>query len=106
MQIFRILQEALSNARKHGQARCVQVTFVAEDHLVCMTIQDDGGGFNASPSDLETDGHFGLRFMHERAEALGGCLEVISKPGEGTRVVARAPMRTLLSIRGSEVNHA
>jgi PAS domain S-box-containing protein len=90
MQVFRILQEALSNARKHGQARCVQVSFAAQDGLVRMVIQDDGQGFDATQP--EREGHYGLKFMRERAEQSGGRLEVNSAPGKGTLVEVEIPV--------------
>jgi PAS domain S-box-containing protein len=93
MHIFRILQEALSNARKHGQARCIQVAFAMEDHHVRMTIQDDGAGFNPDLFSPAEESHFGLRFMRQRAEALGGCLFVVSQPGQGTQVTLKIPIR-------------
>jgi PAS domain S-box-containing protein len=89
MQVSRILQEALSNARKHGHACCIQVAFAVEDDLLCMTIQDDGAGFD--PSQIAGGNHFGLRFMRERAEGLGGNLLVDSTPGQGTRVTLKMP---------------
>jgi signal transduction histidine kinase len=84
MQLYRIIQEALSNARKHAGASHVQVTFAAQDGQVRIQIQDNGRGFDQAVAVQED--HFGLRFMRERAEALGGCLAVISQPGVGTRV--------------------
>ncbi|MRR29660.1 sensor histidine kinase, partial [bacterium] len=105
VQIFRILQEALSNARKHGHAHSVQVKFALEDHRVCMTIQDDGAGFDTTRAEAGSEGHFGLHFMRERAEALGGHLEVISKPDQGTQVVAWAPIRDLYSLREKEATN-
>jgi PAS domain S-box-containing protein len=93
MHIFRILQEALSNARKHGMARCVEVAFHMEDHLVRMTIQDDGAGFDPDQFTPAEESHFGLRFMRQRAEAMGGCLFVVSQRGQGTQVVLEIPIR-------------
>ena len=95
LQVFRILQEALSNARKHGQARHVEVSFASDDGRVRMTIQDDGRGF--SPGDLRKDGehHYGLQFMQERAGQLGGCLQVESSPGSGTHVVLNVPRKEI-----------
>ncbi len=93
LQVFRIFQEALSNARKHGQAHHVEVKFEGGNGRVCMTIQDDGRGF--APDKLETasDQHFGLQFMRERAGQLGGCLKVESAPGAGTQVVLEVPRK-------------
>jgi PAS domain S-box-containing protein len=90
LQIFRIVQEALSNARKHGHARRVEVIFTTEDRQACLTIQDDGAGFD--PIQAAGESHFGLRFMGERAQAVGGCLQVHSTPGSGTRVVLEIPL--------------
>ncbi len=92
VQVFRILQEALSNARKHGQARCVRMSFAAEEGLVRMVIQDDGQGFDVTRPAGE--GHYGLRFIRERAEGLGGRLSVNSAPGQGTRVEVEIPVNS------------
>lgn len=92
MQVFRILQEALSNARKHGKPHCVNVDFLLEDHQILITIQDDGVGFDTVNRAVDAEGHYGLQFMRERAEAEGGSLEVISLPGQGTHVIARLPI--------------
>lgn len=93
MQIFRIMQEALSNARKHSQARKVQVKFEAEDGKVLVIIRDNGHGF--SPNNLQTryGRHFGLQFMQERAGQLGGTLQIQSVPGKGTEVMLEVPGR-------------
>ena len=90
VQVYHILQEALSNARKHGQARCVQVSFAAEEGLVRIVIQDDGQGFDVTQPAGE--GHYGLRFIRERAEGLGGRLSVDSAPGQGTRLTLEVPV--------------
>ncbi len=87
--LFRIVQEALHNAAKHARARSVQVRLDLTDG-VSLAVRDDGVGFD--PADLprrERGGHFGLRQMRERVEALGGRFEVRSAPGEGTEVRAR-----------------
>jgi signal transduction histidine kinase len=91
MQIFRIVQEALSNARKHSKARHIQVKFEANDGRVFVIIQDDGHGF--SPNNLERayGQHYGLQFMQERAGQLGGNLQIQSTPGKGTEVVLEVP---------------
>jgi signal transduction histidine kinase len=93
MQFFWIVQEALSNARKHGQAHVVQVSLGMADHTVQMTIQDDGIGFDPAGDSASGKSHFGLQFMRERAETLGGCLRVESSPGAGTRVVLEVPRK-------------
>jgi len=92
VQLFRIIQEALSNARRHAGARRVQVTFESEDDLARITIQDDGRGFDPAQPVGGDGNRFGLQFMRERAEQLGGCLRIHSVPGAGTRVVVEIPV--------------
>jgi PAS domain S-box-containing protein len=92
MQLFRIIQEALSNARKHGQARRVQVILDAPDGLARLAIQDDGCGFDPAQAAATGGNHFGLQFMRERAEQLGGCLVIKSAPGAGTRIEVEVPV--------------
>ena len=94
MQIFRIVQEALTNVRKHGKAHHVQVKFEAEDGRVFVIIRDDGHGFSSNNLDTVYGQHFGLQFMQERAGQLGGTLQIQSKPGEGTEVVLEVPGRS------------
>jgi PAS domain S-box-containing protein len=91
MQIFRIVQEALTNARKHSNARHVQVKFEAEDGHVCVIIRDDGHGFSSNNLAAVYGQHFGLQFMQERAGQLGGTLQIQSMPGKGTEVVLEVP---------------
>jgi PAS domain S-box-containing protein len=92
MQLFRILQEAFSNARKHAQTDCVRASFELEDSLLRVRIQDNGVGFDPDRAAEPGSGHYGLRFMRERAEQLGGSLRVESAPGEGTCVEVTVPV--------------
>jgi signal transduction histidine kinase len=85
VQLLRVIQEALTNARKHGKPACGQVIFEKEDSFVRLTIQDDGLGFDLPQA--ASAGHYGLQFMRERAEQIGGRLRVDSQPGAGTRVI-------------------
>jgi len=71
LQVFYIVQEALSNARKHGSADCVHLSFEQMDNRLRVCIQDNGRGFDTSALGQEKY-HFGIRFMCERAEQLGG----------------------------------
>ncbi len=93
IQLLRVIQEALTNARKHGQARRVEVRFKRQDGQVQIIVADDGCGFNPDrPLDLEHD-HFGLTFMRERMAAIGGTVTIHSQPGTGAQVVLTAPLR-------------
>jgi len=90
MQVFRIIQEAMSNARKHSGADCIQLSFEKDGGMVRIRIQDNGRGFDSRQASGAT-GHYGLRFMLERAGQLGGELHIQSAPGAGTCVVLDAP---------------
>ncbi|MEW6439809.1 MAG: histidine kinase N-terminal 7TM domain-containing protein [bacterium] len=90
-QLQRIIQEALTNIRKHAGAGSAQVMFAADDGHMKITIEDDGRGFE--PAELKDREGFGLRAMCGRAATVGARLEVNSSPGRGTRVVLRLPRR-------------
>ena len=94
VQLLRVIQEALTNARKHSLARGVCVTLACEGAQATIVVADDGVGFD--PEALPADGqsHFGLAFMAERMAQIGGDMAIESEPGAGTRVVLRAPLRT------------
>jgi signal transduction histidine kinase/YHS domain-containing protein len=84
--LFRIVQEAWSNIRRHARARQADFTFAYQHDGLHVTITDDGVGF-ARPADVDApDGHWGLRGMRERAELTGGTLKVTSEPAQGTRL--------------------
>ena len=86
--LYRVAQEALSNAAKHAQARQVTIRLANEGGIVSMTIEDDGRGF-ALPGDLNdlaAQGHFGLVGLRERVNLIGGTFSLQSAPGQGTRI--------------------
>lgn len=87
-ELLRIIQEVLSNARRHAAARSVWVRLWIEDEDMLAEVTDDGRGFGP---DASSSG-IGLKSMRERATALGGDLIVNSEPGEGTRVRFRASL--------------
>jgi signal transduction histidine kinase len=95
--LYRITQEALTNARKHGGARRALIEIKDHDRYVQVAVGDDGQGFDPH---AKTTG-FGLHSMRERAELLGGTLEIDSAPGRGTRVSAELPTRHILPARRS-----
>jgi signal transduction histidine kinase len=92
--VFRILQEELTNVRKHSGADTVKISLETSQGDVVLTVEDDGVGFDPEmlQAAQESGEHMGLVAMRERAELLGGNLSVDSQPGEGTRVVVRLPM--------------
>jgi signal transduction histidine kinase len=87
--VYRLVQEALTNVAKHGQATSVIVSLVERDLMVEVSVRDDGVGFDPS---VPTSG-FGLAGMRERAALASGELEITSSPGEGTTVRATIPAK-------------
>ena len=86
--LFRIGQEALNNVAKHAQASEVNITVDQTPRRVCLTVADDGIGFDLTrvADNIEMPG-WGLLTMTERADAVGGSCHIDSKPGQGSRVV-------------------
>jgi signal transduction histidine kinase len=86
-QVIRIVQEALTNVRKHARASAVTVRFAPDpgDGTV-VTVSDDGQGFDLASVEAGRGARFGLLTMRERAESIGGTLSIESAPGRGTTV--------------------
>jgi signal transduction histidine kinase len=91
VQLMRIVQEALTNVRKHSHARSAPVVLRAEGDTLEVTVQDDGRGFDPERVSRGAWPQFGLQAMRERAESVGGSLVIESHPGRGTTVRARFP---------------
>lgn len=89
VQMVRIVQEALTNVRKHARAREVLVHLCCHQHQLSVTITDDGIGYEKTPG----NGHYGMEIMRERAESVNGGLTVTSSAGEGTRVNLWLPLQ-------------
>jgi nitrate/nitrite-specific signal transduction histidine kinase len=92
LQLLRILQESLSNVRKHARAARVTVRLSQRDGCVHAAVQDDGDGFDTAATQREGFPRFGLAIMRERAQAIGGELSVESSPGGGTTVSIEVPL--------------
>jgi signal transduction histidine kinase len=94
--IYRVVQEGLTNIVKHAQpASAVSVVIERVDGMLRLTIEDDGGGFNAATSNeavAERNGGLGLAGMRERLALIGGTLEIESSIGAGTAIFARIPL--------------
>ena len=97
--LYRMAQEALTNARKHANAQRVQLTVDFTPESVGFTVQDDGVGFVVPemPDEFAHQGHFGLLGLTERAELIGAELKVESQPGHGTRVRVTFPKTAVLA---------
>lgn len=100
VQILRILQEGLTNARRHSGTARIQIAFAPLEGQVQITMRDEGKGFDVGILQDDSRRGFGLRFMRERAEAIGGSLEVQSTPGAGTCLVVKVPINHASEIRG------
>ncbi|MFQ5804353.1 MAG: sensor histidine kinase, partial [Candidatus Methylomirabilales bacterium] len=92
IQLVRIIQEALTNIRKHAGATRAVVRFDVEGDCCCVTVRDDGQGFEPGKIPEEGCCHFGLETMRERAQGIGANLEIEATPGRGTKVMVRLPL--------------
>jgi signal transduction histidine kinase len=89
VEVLRILQEALTNVRKHADATVVRVTAEMSAGIFTLNVMDNGRGFR--PEETSGDG-LGVQGMRERARLLGGDLRVMSEPSGGTSVVLTVPV--------------
>ena len=87
---YRILQESLTNVARHAQAGCIHITLALLDEELLLRVCDNGQGFSV-PAQYGQPG-FGLPGMRERAAALGGRVDVVSRPGHGTTVEVHLPL--------------
>jgi signal transduction histidine kinase len=87
---YRVVQEALTNVARHASATTVSITIVITPRKVRVLIEDDGVRFDAAAR--PTPGHLGVSGMGERADLIGGTVEVSSKPGAGTVVLLEVPL--------------
>ncbi|HEX2180717.1 MAG TPA: GAF domain-containing sensor histidine kinase [Rubrobacteraceae bacterium] len=90
--LYRICQEALANVARHAGAERVTVRLILTPDRARLVVEDDGRGFDASS---HPQGRHGIVGMRERAEVLGGALELRSEPGAGTRIEATVPLEKL-----------
>jgi two-component system nitrate/nitrite sensor histidine kinase NarX len=87
VQLLRVVQEALTNVRKHAGASQVTVRLDCRTADPVVSVEDDGVGFDPARAAQSLDGGFGLTSMRERVDQIGGTLDVHTAPGEGTRIV-------------------
>lgn len=87
--LFRIVQESLTNACRHSHSQKVAIRLWQADKMLRLEVEDWGVGFD--PEEVPVS-QFGLRGIRERARLLGGSAEVFSRPGEGTRIVVNLPL--------------
>jgi len=97
VRLFRIVQEAVNNAVRHGRPSKVTVSLDISDGRLELLVEDDGQGFKPSESQIELllEGHLGLAGMHERVRELGAELAIESRPGAGTRILVRGDVEKM-----------
>ncbi|MGM9923885.1 MAG: sensor histidine kinase [Bacillus sp. (in: firmicutes)] len=88
-QLFRILQESVSNTLRHSKAATLEVHLVEREDTIIMIVSDDGVGFKVEESKA---GSYGLQNMHERALEVGGTLKIVSVLNKGTRLEVKVPV--------------
>ena len=93
VQLLRVIQEALTNSRKHSGAHTLRVCVELDGNKAYITITDDGNGFDTSRVESSNGSHFGLIFMRERMDQIGGSLKIDSIQGEGTVLKLDVPIR-------------
>ena len=94
--LYRILQEALSNVRRHAEGAAASVRLRTRNGRILLEISDQGRGFDppplTGPEATQRPEHIGLRGMRERAVLMDGSLTILSRPGRGTRVRVEIPV--------------
>jgi signal transduction histidine kinase len=85
-----VAQEGVSNALKHGAPRAIEIKLEATERVARLEIADDGFGFDTA--EIEQRRGMGLFALRERLSLVDGELDVVSRPGNGTRIVANVPL--------------
>lgn len=92
--IYRIAQECVTNAVRHGSPRNIHITLERQEKALMLEIRDDGAGLGSSKN---ADRGIGLQIMRYRANLISGKLDIFSRDGEGTRIQLRAPLLSQVS---------
>ncbi len=102
VQLLRVVQEALTNTRKHSQAHRVSIRIDCLGAGATLTIEDDGVGFDPSTIASSMEGGFGLKSMRERVEQIGGSIDVQTAPQHGTTIVVQLDPEDMRGTPSSE----
>ncbi len=100
-QVFRIVQESLTNVRKHAEAHRASLDLAIEGDALLIRVSDDGRGFPAAGSSPADWPHYGLAAMRERAAAVGATVEWSSPPHAGATVTVAVPVALATGLAGS-----
>jgi signal transduction histidine kinase len=93
LHLLRVVQEAMSNIRKHAAPKQVFVSMTIRNDELVLLIKDDGVGFSPWRWGGDNHAHFGLKTIRERVETIGGILSIESEPGHGTTVTVRLKIK-------------
>jgi PAS domain S-box-containing protein len=93
--LFRIIQEALTNVARHSQAECVRIRFGVSASELLISIRDNGRGFDEQRAARNHSRHLGIEGMRQRAAMLGGTLQVTSEPARGVSIELRVPVQNI-----------
>ncbi len=91
-EVLRIAQEAVTNALRHAQASEIKIELAFDPKLLRLTVADNGRGFSPTGDTTGVSGHFGLKGMRERAEAIGAKLNLETAAGAGTKLSVEVPV--------------
>lgn len=89
--LYRVTQEAVANALRHGMARSIRIEGGVTDSSACVEIVDDGAGFDLAEAERRRPG-MGIFAMRERVSLAEGEIDIVSAPGEGTRISVKVPL--------------
>ena len=95
--LYRVVQEALTNVTKHAGARTVRITAMVDGSTARLEVRDDGVGFDPARVQGLDGRHFGLALMRQRVALAGGTLQIQSRPGNGTVLIAHLPLSPVVS---------
>lgn len=99
--MFRIVQEALQNIEKHSAAKTASISLREDEGRLLLVITDDGRSFGANEvTEAQKHGRLGLFSMRERAEMLGGTMQIDARPGKGTTITAAVPLPAANGAKG------
>ncbi|MDQ6607482.1 MAG: ATP-binding protein [Actinomycetota bacterium] len=91
---YRVAQEAIRNARSHGEATEVEICVETDPHQAILSVVDNGRGFSPEAGgERQRESHFGLRLMRDLVDHAGGRLAVVSSPGQGASIRLTVPLR-------------
>lgn len=101
--LLMVAREAVYNAVRHAQAGQIRIEVYFEANSMRMEVEDDGCGFNPAEAMIPESEHFGLVGMRERVDSVGGSFEVLSAPGQGTRILVEVPLHAVTERNGVAV---